>query len=75
MGEKAGQVGKVLKRLYSERYGVQASINIPKRNTELFCGENTVLVPIFSEKSHYDVYVRGPFSSLKDDGLTVFQKF
>ena len=42
---------------------------------ELLCGENTGLVPIFSEKSHYDVYVRGPFSSLKDDGLTVFQKF
>ncbi|CAM9100183.1 unnamed protein product [Ectocarpus sp. 12 AP-2014] len=41
---------------------------------ELLCGENTGLVPIFSEKSHHDVYVRGPFSSLKDDGLTVFQK-
>ncbi|CAM9210786.1 unnamed protein product [Pylaiella littoralis] len=33
VGEKAGQVGKVTKRLYSERYGVEAGRNIPKRDT------------------------------------------
>ena len=33
VGEKAGQVGKVAKRLYSERYGDEAGRNIPKRNT------------------------------------------
>ena len=33
VGEKAGQVGKVAKRLYSERYGVEAGANIPKRET------------------------------------------
>lgn len=33
VGEKAGQVGKVLKGLYSKRYGVRAGQNIPKRPT------------------------------------------
>ena len=33
VGEKAGQVGKVVKGLYSERYGDEAGRNIPKRNT------------------------------------------
>ncbi|CAN0128060.1 unnamed protein product, partial [Ectocarpus sp. 12 AP-2014] len=33
VGEKAGQVGKVAKRLYSERYGVEAGADIPKRET------------------------------------------
>ncbi len=33
VGDKAGQVGKVLKRLYIERYGEQAGRNIPKRDT------------------------------------------
>lgn len=47
VGEKAGQVGKVLKRLYSERYGVQASINIPKRNTT-FRGKP------FEERTYYE---------------------
>ncbi|CAM9699625.1 unnamed protein product, partial [Ectocarpus sp. 12 AP-2014] len=33
VGEKAGQVGETVKRLYSERYGVEAGRNIPKRHT------------------------------------------
>lgn len=33
VGEKAGQVGKVLKSLYSKRYGVKAGQDIPKRPT------------------------------------------
>jgi hypothetical protein len=33
VGEKAGQVGKTVKRLYTERYGVEAGRNIPKRHT------------------------------------------
>lgn len=33
VGEKAGQVGKVLKSSYSKRYGVKAGQDIPKRPT------------------------------------------
>ena len=33
LGDRAGQVGKVVKRLYSERYGAQAATDIPKRDT------------------------------------------
>ncbi|CAM9386872.1 unnamed protein product, partial [Laminaria digitata] len=33
VGEKAGQVGKVIKRLCTERYGQEAGRNIPKRQT------------------------------------------
>ncbi|CAN0423497.1 unnamed protein product [Scytosiphon promiscuus] len=33
VGEKAGQVGKVIKRMYTGRYGQQAGRNIPKRQT------------------------------------------
>ena len=33
LGEKAGQVGKKMKALYSARYGVHAASNIPKRTT------------------------------------------
>ena len=33
LGEKAGQVGKKMKALYSARYGVHAAANIPKRTT------------------------------------------
>lgn len=47
VGEKAGQVGKVLKRLYSVRYGVEASLNIPKRNTT-FRGKP------FEERTYYE---------------------
>lgn len=36
--EKTGRVGKVLKRLYSNRYGVEASLKVPKRHTT-FRGE------------------------------------
>lgn len=33
VGEKAGRVGKIVKSLYAERYGVEAGRNIPKRHT------------------------------------------
>ncbi|CAN0252444.1 unnamed protein product [Ectocarpus sp. 6 AP-2014] len=33
LGEKAGQVGKMAKSLYSKRHGVAAAASIPKRNT------------------------------------------
>ncbi|AAK14625.1 unnamed protein product [Ectocarpus sp. 4 AP-2014] len=46
VGEKAGQVGKVVKRLYSERYGQEAGRNIPKRSTT-FRGKP------FSENTYY----------------------
>ncbi|CAM9105570.1 unnamed protein product [Ectocarpus sp. 12 AP-2014] len=32
-GEKSGQIGKVAKRLYGERYGQEANRNIPTRHT------------------------------------------
>ncbi|CAM9896841.1 unnamed protein product [Ectocarpus sp. 6 AP-2014] len=44
VGEKAGQVGKVVKRLYSKRYGQEAGRKIPKRSTTFRgkpFGENT----------------------------------
>ena len=44
---------------------------------ELVCSENTGLVPIFSERSrnsNSNLNAR-PFTSLRSDGLTVFQKF
>lgn len=47
VGEKAGQVGKVLKRFYSDRYGVEASLNIPKRHTT-FRGKP------FEERTYYE---------------------
>ncbi|CAN0161132.1 unnamed protein product [Ectocarpus sp. 12 AP-2014] len=46
VGEKAGQVGKVVKRLYSERYGQEAGRKIPKRSTT-FRGKP------FSENTYY----------------------
>ena len=46
LGEKAGQVGKKMKALYSERYGSQASANIPKRTT-IFRGKP------FQENTYY----------------------
>ena len=33
IGDKAGQIGKIVKRMYSERYGEEAGRNIPKRST------------------------------------------
>jgi len=45
--EKAGQVGKVLKRFYSDRYVVEASLNIPKRHT-IFKGKP------FEERTYYE---------------------
>lgn len=32
-GEKNGQIGKVVKRMYDEKYGPEAARNIPKRHT------------------------------------------
>ncbi|CAM9684428.1 unnamed protein product [Ectocarpus fasciculatus] len=46
VGEKAGQVGKVVKRLYSDRYGQEAGRKIPKRSTT-FRGKP------FSENTYY----------------------
>ncbi|CAM9311655.1 unnamed protein product, partial [Hapterophycus canaliculatus] len=47
VGEKAGQVGKVVKGLYSEKYGVEASLKIPKRRT-------TFRAKPFPENSYWD---------------------
>lgn len=47
VGDKAGQVGKVAKRLYGDRYGVEASLNIPKRHTT-FRGKP------FEERSYHE---------------------
>ncbi|CAM9091268.1 unnamed protein product, partial [Laminaria digitata] len=47
VGEKIGQVGKVLKRLFSNRYGVEAGLNIPKRHTT-FRGEP------FEDRTYYE---------------------
>lgn len=33
IGERAGQIGKAIKRLYALRYGTEAAANIPKRRT------------------------------------------
>lgn len=46
----------------------------------LLCGENTGLVPIFTEESTAHPWLRmrgqrGQFNTLANDGLTVFQKF
>lgn len=46
LGEKAGQVGKKMKALYSARYGVLAASNIPKRTT-IFRGKP------FQENTYY----------------------
>lgn len=46
LGEKAGQVGKMMKALYSERYGSVAGANIPKRTT-IFRGKP------FPENTYY----------------------
>ena len=46
LGEKAGQVGKKMKALYSARYGVHAAANIPKRTT-IFRGKP------FQENTYY----------------------
>ncbi|CAN0075583.1 unnamed protein product [Sphacelaria rigidula] len=46
LGEKAGQVGKKMKALYSARYGSKASANIPKRTT-IFRGKP------FQENTYY----------------------
>lgn len=46
LGEKAGQVGKKMKALYSLRYGSVASANIPKRTT-IFRGKP------FRENAYY----------------------
>eukprot|EP00903_Cladosiphon_okamuranus_P017785 g16370.t1 len=46
LGEKAGQVGKRMKALYSERYGSVAAANIPKRAT-IFRGKP------FAENTYY----------------------
>ena len=46
LGEKAGQVGKKMKALYSARYGSQASADIPKRTT-IFRGKP------FQENTYY----------------------
>lgn len=46
LGEKAGQVGKKMKALYSARYGSHAGANIPKRTT-IFRGKP------FQENAYY----------------------
>lgn len=46
LGEKAGQVGKRMKALYSDRYGSVAAANIPKRAT-IFRGKP------FAENTYY----------------------
>ncbi len=46
-GERAGQIGKVMKRKYTERYGERAASEIPKRAT-MFRGKP------FAENTYYE---------------------